>query len=138
MTYREKLLDPRWQKRRLEILSRDEWKCHMCEIKTETLHVHHRYYENGLEPWEYGDDALVTLCAGCHEHETFAIGEATTRLVRAAKKMFFADDINEIAAAMESVEYVGLLCSVLSWAMTDGREEAENGCFASAKREAKV
>jgi len=27
MTYKEKLLDPRWQKKRLEVLERDGWAC---------------------------------------------------------------------------------------------------------------
>lgn len=36
------------------------------------LNVHHKYYINGLMPWEYDDDALVTLCQECHKkrHET--------------------------------------------------------------------
>ena len=31
------------------------------------LNVHHRYYVTGLKPWEYDDDALVTLCQECHQ-----------------------------------------------------------------------
>jgi len=69
-TYSEKLRDPRWQKKRLEILNRDEWECRRCLDKETTLHVHHVYYEDGKEPWEYPDKALVTLCATCHESET--------------------------------------------------------------------
>lgn len=36
------------------------------------LNVHHKYYINGLKPWEYDDNALVTLCKECHQkrHET--------------------------------------------------------------------
>jgi hypothetical protein len=36
------------------------------------LHVHHLYYKVGLNPWEYDDDALITLCWKCHEeiHKT--------------------------------------------------------------------
>ena len=67
MTYSEKLKDPRWQRKRLEILQRDDWACCNCGAKTETLHVHHGYYERGLDPWEYRDDTLWTLCEGCHE-----------------------------------------------------------------------
>jgi 5-methylcytosine-specific restriction endonuclease McrA len=29
-TYGDKLKDPRWQKRRLEIFKRDEWTCQQC------------------------------------------------------------------------------------------------------------
>ncbi len=30
------------------------------------LHVHHKYYILEHEPWEYPDNALVTLCGDCH------------------------------------------------------------------------
>lgn len=30
------------------------------------LHVHHKYYIRGRKPWEYDDDALITLCNWCH------------------------------------------------------------------------
>ena len=31
------------------------------------LNVHHSYYIRGKKPWEYPDDALVTLCEDCHK-----------------------------------------------------------------------
>lgn len=68
-TYSEKLKDPRWQKKRLEILKRDNWACYTCESKKKTLHVHHAYYDKDLEPWEYESDSLITLCHECHEKE---------------------------------------------------------------------
>ena len=33
------------------------------------LHVHHKYYVAGKNPWEYPVDALVTLCWHCHEEQ---------------------------------------------------------------------
>lgn len=63
-TYSEKLKDPRWQKKRLEVMSRDEFKCRLCWDDKTTLHVHHTKY-NG-EPWEADSDCLVTLCEHCH------------------------------------------------------------------------
>ena len=30
------------------------------------LNVHHKYYILGKKPWEYEDNALVTLCENCH------------------------------------------------------------------------
>lgn len=71
ITYAEKLKDPRWQKRRLTILDRDEWHCQMCFDSETMLVVHHRYYTPGAQPWEYPDEALITLCDNCHrsEHE---------------------------------------------------------------------
>lgn len=65
-TYAEKLKDPRWQRRRLEILSRDEFTCQNCFGSEETLHVHHALYRKGRDPWEYDDDELITLCETCH------------------------------------------------------------------------
>lgn len=41
--YSQLLKDPRWQKKRLEILDRDDWKCTHCEAEHKTLHVHHRH-----------------------------------------------------------------------------------------------
>jgi len=32
-----------------------------------TLHVHHKYYVLEQTPWEYADEALLTLCSNCHE-----------------------------------------------------------------------
>ena len=33
------------------------------------LNVHHKYYVRGKAPWEYEDDALITLCKDCHRKE---------------------------------------------------------------------
>lgn len=65
-TYTEKLKDPRWQKKRLEVLNRDEWKCCGCGSGSNTLHVHHAYYASGRDPWDYPSETLTTLCAECH------------------------------------------------------------------------
>lgn len=67
MTYKEKLLDPRWQKKRLEILERDKWHCQSCCSNTKTLHVHHLDYISGNDPWDYSNEYLITLCYDCHE-----------------------------------------------------------------------
>ncbi len=66
-TYAEKLLDPRWQKKRLEIFERDKWTCRECKNTKDTLHVHHKKYIKGKEPWEYDNEDLETLCMECHE-----------------------------------------------------------------------
>ena len=68
-SYGERMKDPRWQKKRLEVLSRDGWKCVYCGDGTKTLHVHHTYYVAGRDPWEYPSGGLVSLCEDCHEHE---------------------------------------------------------------------
>lgn len=63
-TYSEKLQDPRWQKKRLEILERDCWQCVYCQDKESTLHVHHLKYKGA--PYEADNADLETVCKYCH------------------------------------------------------------------------
>jgi hypothetical protein len=67
MTYSEKLKDPRWQKKRLEVLQRDGFTCCDCSDTKKTLHVHHKSYSKGRDPWDYPDDNFSTLCEDCHK-----------------------------------------------------------------------
>lgn len=67
LSYAEKLKDPRWQKLRLEILERDAFTCQNCDSTTTTLHVHHRRYLKGKDPWDIPVEYLVTLCEACHQ-----------------------------------------------------------------------
>lgn len=69
-SYRELLKDPRWIKKRNEILSRDKSTCQFCGCQDKYMHVHHKYYIEGRKPWEYEDDALVTICEKCHQNTT--------------------------------------------------------------------
>lgn len=66
-TYSEQLKDPRWQKKRLEIMERDKFTCQRCYDDESTLHVHHKHYHKGRMPWDYEPHELVTLCESCHE-----------------------------------------------------------------------
>ncbi len=59
-------MDPRWQRKRLEIFERDGWACRWCGDKHSELHAHHLAY-NGLPPWEVADELIITLCHKCHE-----------------------------------------------------------------------
>lgn len=65
MKYSDKLRDPRWQKKRLKILERDNWTCKYCGATDRTLHVHHNEY-NG-DPWNANDEKLDTVCDICHD-----------------------------------------------------------------------
>ena len=69
MTYAEQLKDPRWQRKRLEIMSRDNFHCTSCGFDDRTLCVHHKEYIRGFKAWEYPDVLLVTLCDVCHYYE---------------------------------------------------------------------
>ena len=64
MKYKEMLRDPRWQRKRLEILQRDEWSCNRCGDSESELHVHHKSYAG--TPWGVADDELETVCSNCH------------------------------------------------------------------------
>ena len=66
--YSELLKDPRWQKKRLEVLDRDQWFCQACRDSESTLHVHHIRYTSKF-PWETPNHLLVTLCESCHSKE---------------------------------------------------------------------
>jgi hypothetical protein len=68
-SYAAKLKDPRWQKKRLECLDAARWQCQSCGDGTSTLHVHHKRYIKGREPWEYDRDQLAVLCECCHDEQ---------------------------------------------------------------------
>ena len=36
-------------------------------IQLKGLNIHHNYYINGLKPWEYDNETLITLCEKCHK-----------------------------------------------------------------------
>ena len=80
MTYSEKLRSPRWQKKRLEILSRDNWKCQECGNEETNLQVHHVVYRR-VDPWAYPDHLYQTLCDQCHKHRQ----ELTDKVVDAVR-----------------------------------------------------
>lgn len=67
--YIELLKDPRWQKRRLEIMSIDQFTCQICYANHLTLNVHHLIYFPDRNPWEYDDCHLITLCEPCHQKQ---------------------------------------------------------------------
>jgi hypothetical protein len=72
VTYVEQLRDPRWQRKRLEIMQRDGFACQECLDDKSTLNVHHKVYRRGFKAWEYDPEHLVTLCEGCHKSITAA------------------------------------------------------------------
>lgn len=75
LSYSDKLRDPRWQKKRLEILQRDSFTCRYCDAQDKELHVHHLQYKKGKQPWEYEDSNFLTLCEHCHDRLTNLLKE---------------------------------------------------------------
>lgn len=68
LSYKDQLRKPDWQKKRLEIMQRDNFTCQICLDTEETLQVHHKSYDKGKMAWEYGNDRLTTLCETCHKY----------------------------------------------------------------------
>lgn len=71
--YTEKLFDPRWIEKKKQILNRDNHSCVICGKSEGKLAVHHKQYhfikrlQKHVEPWEYNDNLLITLCESCHK-----------------------------------------------------------------------
>jgi hypothetical protein len=114
MKYADKLKDVRWQKRRLEILQRDEFMCKSCFANEEsaaemedtlTLHVHHMYYEGNRDPWDYPNESLVTLCSECHDEQTKEFSNAAEwACLKAMKhKGFLVVDFKLLAKSFNSI-----------------------------------
>lgn len=62
--------DVRWQRKRLEILERDQFTCQKCQASgNDMLHVHHRHYLTTRMPWDYPSELLISLCSKCHKQE---------------------------------------------------------------------
>jgi hypothetical protein len=122
MRYSDKLKDPRWQKKRLEILQRDQWMCQKCGDSDSTLHVHHRNYVKDLEPWDYPNDSLITLCEDCHEDEMQSINSGIESLVCAAKMNFFSGEIVQIAIGLRFHKFYypsEVVASIIEWGLQD-------------------
>lgn len=75
LSYGDKLKNPLWQKKRLDILNRDQFTCQLCSDTTTELHIHHKEYIKGREPWEYEDSNFQTLCKHCHEVSEYLKGD---------------------------------------------------------------
>jgi hypothetical protein len=72
MNYHQQLRDPRWEKLRLEVLQRDDWRCQepACAHRHNArvmLVVHHKQCLPGRDPWDYPAENLITLCEKCHD-----------------------------------------------------------------------
>jgi 5-methylcytosine-specific restriction endonuclease McrA len=64
MNFAEYRVQPEWQQRRVQALTRARYKCQTCPARDTTLDVHHNNYEN------YGDERpqdLIVLCRSCHQ-----------------------------------------------------------------------
>lgn len=133
-SYAEKLKDPRWQKRRLEVLDRDEWCCQKCFGSEETLHVHHKYYQS-CDPWDTPPDGLVTLCEECHGQETERWRELRPKMARVFGRLFFSDDAETILDTLDDVgewHVSSVMADSIAWGIRNFRV-LEAGLFEEYK-----
>lgn len=119
--YSEKLRDPRWQKKRLEILERDNWRCQLCFDGESMLHVHHRRYIPSRDPWDYPESCLVTLCESCHESEKDYMNSAIDLLTAELKEKFFSPGIMDLASAINGLVVTPSTADLINWILTNDR-----------------
>lgn len=101
MGYSDLLKDPRWQKLRLKIFDRDGWKCRVCECEAKTLHVHHKKYVWGANPWDSPPEDLITVCENCHSEYREGIRAAENHMLVSLRKAgYWPQDIVLIADAL--------------------------------------
>jgi len=108
-TYIEKLKHPKWQKKRLEILGRDSFKCRSCHAEENTLHVHHLYYRKGNDPWDYPNACLITLCDQCHDIEHDERNDAIFSLINSFSRR--GATIGDLYGFCAALDFSGMLDS---------------------------
>jgi len=89
---------PKWQKRRLEILKKNGFKCNFCNSEEKQLHVHHIVYQHKRKIWEYEDHQLLVLCNDCHKklHKNLNFMNAVFTIASEGYKTKILDYINAI------------------------------------------
>lgn len=109
MTHKEQwqawLKEDEWNLKRTEILLRDNFKCQItnCFARPDNLQVHHLYYIQGLKPWEYSNDCMVTLCAKHHHEYHLKVEDAEKRLCLTLKtKGFMLGDLLALSTLIDN------------------------------------
>jgi len=112
-TFLEAYRDPKWQKKRLEVLELAGWECSDCGSNEDTLHVHHTYYEKDKKPWKYPIESLHCLCEDCHKKAQ----DINTLLKRQLGKIGLQDPIQLLyyAMALEAQEYPMVIIDVFDY-----------------------
>lgn len=95
----QRLTDPRWTAKRLEILAVRGNNCEGCGAKGGSVQVHHGYYLGDQYPWQYEDESLHVYCPTCH-------GRAQA-LMSAMNRCLGRLTLREYAEALRAVEQIG-------------------------------
>lgn len=121
MSYSDKLRDPRWQKKRLEILNRDDFQCQLCLDKDTELHVHHKSYSG--EPWETDSSELITYCKHCHH--IVEDSKKKNYTVVAIKKVLLVEDKGAFMMVLFFDETIGHHIALIDY---DNKRSDYNNC----------
>lgn len=95
--YKYRLRDNRWFWRSSLIKEKLNNYCSKCKKNFpygKYLTVHHKYYIEDRDPWDYPDEALDVLCLKCHgliDHSNIPI-KINTFKIELSKKVFIATD----------------------------------------------
>lgn len=107
--YWQLLRDPRWQRKRLEILNRSDFSCDECGATDKTLNVHHKSYKKGAKPWEYEEHELASLCEECHKSRHDIEKEIRSELdARTTEELWFVLGFLQTRSALEGMGAVHL------------------------------
>ena len=117
MTYKEKLTDPRWQKKRLEVFNRDSFTCVSCGAKDKSLHVHHLKYHK--DPWDVSSDYLQTLCFECHDMEHKQSNEISIPNIQNTKPLILESDFVLNGVHITPGSKPGIYDYNLKWALSE-------------------
>ena len=118
----EKLKDPRWQKKSLKIFNRDKWCCQVCFDDTKTLYVYRKKHLRNVEPWDYPETLLITLCEDCFLDETTFIEARLSDLNEIIRENFLSADITTIAGGFAGIKMMAhseVLASIIAWALSN-------------------
>lgn len=102
IAYEKKLLDVRWQKKRLDVFNRDKFACKCCGNNQGSMHIHHLEYLGNTEPWDYPLDMLICLCSNCHQKETGRGKIEKTLLLTFKMRGFIYDDLLALSSAIDT------------------------------------
>jgi 5-methylcytosine-specific restriction endonuclease McrA len=80
--------NPKWQRKELEIMERDDFMCISCQNTEKELHVHLSVpYEKEKNPWDYDDKELITLCEDCHTQLNTIIQDSLNKIMNLCRSI---------------------------------------------------
>lgn len=66
-SYTEQLQTKEWHDFSQRVRARFHGACVVCRRKDVATQVHHKFYDFNRKVWEYDEDEVMLVCAGCHD-----------------------------------------------------------------------